>query len=99
MTDTNPQYRGVPIVENVFAPEVFASEAAFFAMGPGVITITFTSYRWDNTVSPGVQKRIVIGRLTMPIVGAQALAADLYSNLKQAGLDPVPPPSDPKQVQ
>ncbi|HXT81366.1 MAG TPA: hypothetical protein VN702_17505 [Acetobacteraceae bacterium] len=93
MTDT------IPTVENLFAPEVYAAEASFFSSGSSTITITLTSYRFDNSSAPAHQKRVVIGRVVMPISGAQGLAAGLYSFLKENGLDPVPPPSDLKQVQ
>jgi len=88
-----------PILENIFAPEIFASEATVFYRSPGTITVTFTSYRFDNSTHPGSQKRVVIGRLVMPISGAQGLAAGLYDYLKKQGLDPAPHPTDPLQVQ
>lgn len=89
---------GVPIVENLFAPEVFASEAAFFSTGPGIVTVTFTSYRWDNSTTQAAQRRVVVGRLVMPLAGAQGLAAGLYDYLSKQGLDPVPKP-EPGQIQ
>ena len=89
----------VPLVENLFAPEIFASESAFFATAPGVVAITLTSFRFDNSTDPAVHKRVVVGRLVMPTVGAQALAVGLYDFLKKNGLDPAPPPADPQQIQ
>jgi hypothetical protein len=89
----------LPFEENLSAPEAFASEASSFATGPGVVTITFTSFRFDNSTDPAVQKRVVIARLVMPTAGAQALAVGLYDFLKQSGLDPAPPPADPQQIQ
>jgi hypothetical protein len=35
----------------------------------------------------------------MPVGGAQNLASGLYNFLKSRGLDPVPKPADPKDVQ
>lgn len=89
----------IPFVENLFAPEVFASEAVFFATAPGVLTIVFTSFRFDLSTAPSAQKRVVVGRLVMPIAGAQSLAVGLFDYLKKSGLDPAPTPSDPTQVQ
>jgi len=87
------------VVENVFAPEIFASEASFFAQGGGIVSITLASYRWDASSTPsGAAKRIVIGRLVMPIKGAQTLVVGLYDFLRKAGLDPIPKP-DPNAVQ
>ena len=74
--------------ENVFAPEVFASEAAFFSIAAGNLTITFASYRWDNSTRPATQRRVVVGRLVMPVLGGQHLAAALYNYLKKKGLIP-----------
>jgi hypothetical protein len=87
-----------PYVENLFAPEVYASEAAFFALGQGIVTITFVSFRFDNSVSPAVQKKVIVGRLVLPTGGARALAAGLYDYLAKQGLTPVPKP-DPDQIQ
>jgi hypothetical protein len=96
---SRPAAQQVPVLENVCAPEVFASEASFFSIGPGVLTITFTSYRFDNTTSPGAQRRVVVGRLVMPIPGAQGLSVGLYDYLKKTGYDPSPKPDNPQQVQ
>jgi hypothetical protein len=89
----------LPLVENLSAPELFASEAYFLSTSPGVVTITLTSFRFDISTEPAVQKRVVIGRLVMPISGAQGLAVGLYDFLKKHGLDPAPPPTDPQQIQ
>lgn len=78
------------LVENLLAPEVFANEASFFATTRGVVTITFTSDRFDNSVTPPQCRRVVVGRLVMPSGGAQNLAVGLYNWLKQSGLDPIP---------
>jgi hypothetical protein len=88
-----------PILENIFAPELFASEATIFSIGPSTVTITFTSARFDNSTDPATHKRVVIARLVLPVRGAQGLAAGLYDCLKKQGLDPVPPPVDPQQIQ
>ncbi len=86
-------------VENLFASEVFATEATFFSAGNGTVSITFSSHRWDNSTSSPVQKRVVVVRLIMPIPGAQGLAAGLYDYLKKHGMDPAPAPSNPAQIQ
>jgi hypothetical protein len=88
-----------PLVENVFAPEIFISEASFFSITSSNATITFTSHRWDNGTQPPLLKRIVVGRVVMPIAAAQALAVSLYDYLAKAGHDPAQRPTDPTQVQ
>jgi hypothetical protein len=89
----------VQTVENLFAPELFATEASFFSSGQGNVTVTFSSYRFDNSTTPAAQKRVIVGRLVMPITGAQGLAAGLYDFLRQQNQDPMPPPGNPLQVQ
>jgi hypothetical protein len=93
-----PPQGTVPFVDNLFAPEVFAHEATAFAGGNGIITITFSSHRFDNSVVPAVQKRVTVGRLVMPVVGAQTLALGLYNYLTTLGLAPMAKP-DPDKVQ
>jgi hypothetical protein len=93
------QANQVPTVENLFAPELFATEASFFSSAPGTVTVTFSSYRFDNSTTPATQKRVIVGRLVMPVTGAQGLAAGLYDFLKKHNFDPIPPPTDPLQVQ
>ena len=89
----------VPILENMMAPELYASEASFFSTSANAVTITFTSLRYDHSSGTPVAKRVVVGRVVLPSVGAQGLAVGLYDYLKKHGLDPVPVPGDPKQIQ
>jgi len=74
-------------VENMFAPEVFSSFASSFAIASGAVTIKLVSARWDNSVEPAVQRAVVVGRITMPLQGAQTLAAGLTSFLGKLGLE------------
>jgi hypothetical protein len=85
-------------VDNLHAPEVFASSCTGFFVENGVVHLTFESLRVNHATSPGPVNRVVIARLVMPISGAQGLAAGLYDFLKNQGLDPVPVP-DRSQVQ
>ena len=78
-----------PVLDNVFGPEVFASTAAFFAIGDGVVTITLASLRFDNSTTPAERKLVVVGRLVMPISGAQGLALGLHDFLEQKGINAV----------
>jgi hypothetical protein len=74
----------------MFAPELYATFASSFSVGSGSVTIKLVSSRWDNSVEPAVQKAVVVGRVTMPLQGAQTLAAGLQTFLAQHGLDYVP---------
>src|ERR1700757_4943442 len=80
-----------PLVDNPFAPEVFADEAAGFFLHNGNLSITFSSARVDHRSDPGPVSRVVVGRLVLPASGAVGLAVGLYDFLKQVGIDPAPP--------
>ena len=80
---------GVAFIDNAYAPEVFATNAAGFFVLEGVIGITLESVIADHSPRPGPIRRVVRGRLTMPIAGAQRLALGLIDFLKNQGLDPV----------
>lgn len=81
-------------VDNQHAPEVFATAASGFFLLAGNVHITFEAIRIDHSSSPGPAHRVVIGRLVLPITGAQGLAAGLYDFLKTHGLALGPDPAD-----
>src|SRR4051812_18899710 len=64
-------------------PEVLADEGYAFSLQAGIITIVFTRLRATH---PG-RARVVVGRLSMPTAGAEALVRGLGSFLKEMGLD------------
>jgi hypothetical protein len=83
----NPQE--IELAENLFGTEVYADAAEFFAIKPGGnVSIAFSSMRFDNSSQPGALKRVVIGRLVIPVSGAYALAAGLYDFLQKQGFTP-----------
>jgi hypothetical protein len=86
------------LVEDLFAPEVFATEAQSFSLTNGMVTIAFTSSRYDYSVTPSELRRVVVSRLVMSPQGAQNLALRLYAFLDKNGLGPQRP-HDPRQVQ
>jgi hypothetical protein len=79
----------IPVAENLFAAEVYADDASFFSIKNGNVSIAFSSLRFDNSSDPGVMKRVIIGRLVIPVANAQALAIGLYDFLKKQGFDVV----------
>ena len=83
--------------DNPHSPTVFAEEAFSFLILNGNVHITLTTLQSDNAGGPG--RRVVIGRLVLPMRGAQGLSAGLYDFLAQRGFDPVLKPTDPQQVQ
>ncbi len=88
----------IETLENLAAPELFATEASFFAITGSNATVTLTSMRWDYSTQPPCLKRVVIGRIVMPITAAQSLAVTLYDYLAKAGHS-AQSPADPKLVQ
>lgn len=87
MTEKSPTSSEVNLfVEDVKAPELYASSAPFFAILNGVVTITLASKRWDNGVSPAVQRNVTVGRLVMPAGAAQELAVGLHDFLEKQGI-------------
>ncbi len=80
------------LIENLAAPEFYASAAQSFSLIDGMITITFTSTRYDYSTKPAVAKQVVISRVVMQAAGSQRLAVQLYEFLTKNGLGP-------KQVQ
>lgn len=79
-----------PIAENLFSPEIYADTAAFFALKSGnIISITFSSLRYDNSSFPdSTPKNVIIGRLVMPVAGAMDLIDSLNGYLMKQGLKP-----------
>jgi hypothetical protein len=86
-----------PIVENLMAPEFFATEAQSISLVNGMISIAFSSSRYDYSETPSVLKKVVVSRVVMSPVGAQSLAVRLFAFLDQKGFSAAP--KDPKQRQ
>lgn len=84
-----PDRQGSPVlVDNPHAPELFASGASGFFIFNGNVVITFESARVDHSISPGPVNRVVVGRVVLPIAGAQGLVLGLHDILAQQGADP-----------
>ncbi len=77
------------LVENVHAPEIFATAASSFSFVAGVLTVTFASSRVDNSVSPPVRRNVVVFRVSMPISSAADLAAGLTAFMSQSVTPPI----------
>ena len=77
------------VVENLHAPEIFASDVPNFSIGNGVVTLTLASLRFDNAVAPAEKHLVTVGRVVLPIASARALATGLHSFLEQQGVHAV----------
>jgi len=77
-----------PIVDNPFAPEIFATGFAGLANLSGVIVLTLESARCDHARQPPSVDRVVVGRIALTSSAAQDLVAGLNQFLEQQGLSP-----------
>lgn len=75
------------IIDNLFGAEVYADDVAFFAHKGNNVSMQLVSARFDAN-DGGKLKLVTVGRLVMPIAGAQGLAVGLYDYLKKNGLAP-----------
>ena len=76
------------IVDNPFAPEIFATGFAGLANLSGVIILTLESARCDHARQPPGIDRVVVGRIALTSSAAQDLVAGLNQFLEQQGLSP-----------
>jgi hypothetical protein len=76
------------IVDNLHAPEIYASEITGYTIGHGNVTLTLASSRasWNDQGVPN--KRVVVGRMVLSLSAAQALSVELFGFLRNHGLDP-----------
>jgi hypothetical protein len=79
---------GIPAVSNPFAPDVFADDAVGFEIINDTVRISFGVVKMADPVPPCENQMVVIGRLVLPVGGAQRLAVALHSALTQKGFDP-----------
>jgi hypothetical protein len=77
----------VTFIDNPYAPEIFAEGAVGFFLNHNNVHLTLTALRADHRSSPSPINRVVIGRLVLPLAGAQGLAVGLYDFLKKNGID------------
>jgi hypothetical protein len=83
----------IEFLDNPLAPDVFADSATGWFLHNGNVRITFESLRINHITSPGPAKRVVIGRLVMPIDRAEDFANGLLEFIKQQRALAANPPS------
>jgi hypothetical protein len=86
-----------PVVENLAAPETFAFEAQSISLVQGMISIAFSSARFDNADAQASMKKVVVSRLVIPPAGALNMAVRLFALLDKHGLGAAP--KDPQKRQ
>jgi hypothetical protein len=73
------------LLDNPFALELFATAVAGFSILNGNVSIAFESARVDRAQGPDAINNVVVGRVVMPIGGAQRLAVQLFNYLEAHG--------------
>lgn len=68
--------------------DVFADEALDFDLIGGTLRVRFGVAKPNSPTMPAKQQLVHVGRLIMPVEGAQRLCLGLYDFLKKVGLDP-----------
>jgi hypothetical protein len=76
------------IIDNLHAPEIYASEIAGYTIAHGNITLTLITTRATWNAAGIVNKRVVVGRVVLSLGAAQALSVELFDFLKKQGVDP-----------
>ena len=74
-----------PLLDPEGAPSIFADAAMHFFVSDGVVRIIFSKLEPDLK---GGFRNVVVGRLQMPVPGAQYLSTGLFDFLAQRGMDP-----------
>jgi hypothetical protein len=80
--------QSIQILDNPHSPDAFATDAAGFSLIGGNVGVTLVTTKVDHSASPPELTGVVIGRLVMPVDGAQRLVLGLQDFLRQRGLDP-----------
>jgi hypothetical protein len=76
------------LIDNLLAPEIYASEITGYTISNGNVTLTLASVRasWEDPGTPN--KRVVVGRIVLSMGAAQALSVELFQLLNKQGLNP-----------
>jgi hypothetical protein len=89
-----------PMLDNPVSPDIFADFAVGAVVIAGCLRITLASNRNDYTTTPPTARNVIIGRLVMPIVGAENLlefVGEYLKQLKDAG-GSAPPAAVPQRL-
>lgn len=83
-----PSPRRLELIDNPFAPNLFATAASGCSIVQGVVMLTLESTRCDHSHNPPQLERVVVGRVTLTTAAAQSLVAQLNDFLERQGLSP-----------
>ena len=76
------------LINDPHAPETFTTACCGLSIGSGTVTLTFESARCDHSDPACPMDRVVVGRMIMPVIAAQALVLQLNDALQRSGLSP-----------
>ncbi len=88
MSRSRAQAKTTQVVENLHAPCVYGLEATHFSFCGGNVTIVLTAQMWDHNTQPPTARRVVVGRIVLPELGARDLATNLFGFLQRLGRVP-----------
>jgi len=71
------------VPDNPHAPDVFADTASGLFIFNGNLRLTLESVRVNHVSTPGPVSRVVIGRLVMPLAGAEAMARGILEFIEK----------------
>ncbi len=75
--------KGPAFLHNPQSPDVYADAASGFFVFNGNMRITFESLRVNHSSTPGPVDRVVIGRLVLPVVQAEAMARGILDMIER----------------
>ncbi|BBD03555.1 MULTISPECIES: hypothetical protein [Sphingomonadaceae] len=84
-----PPLPEIPLVDNMFAPEILAGGLTGLSLLNGIVTVTLENPRADHGRPDPSLERVIVGRIGMPIPTAQALLCGLYQFLSQHQVNPL----------
>jgi hypothetical protein len=74
---------GPAFLDSPHAPDIYADAASGTYVVNGNMKITFESWRVDHSSSPGPIRRVVVGRVVLPVAQAEKLARGLLDRIER----------------
>jgi hypothetical protein len=78
----------LPLVDNPFAPDLHVDEAIGCYSLLNTLRITFASAKVDHSANPASKRRVVVGRLVMPLAALEdfhRMLTTVINNMKSRG--------------
>ena len=78
---------GPSLLHNLHTPDMFADAATGIFTFNGCMRVTFESVRSNYALTPAALDRVVVGRLVMPVLAAEAMAQGILAQIKRLRAD------------